>query len=332
MAPVIGSMVWLAGCAGAPQRFEFVERHMGTDVRIVAWASTAARAECGARAAFARIAALDATLSDWRPDSELSCLSRTAPGVAVAVSADLFRVLDRARELTIRTDGAFDVTVGPFVVLWRRAVRLGELPTPARLDTAATGVGPHVLRFDAARREVTLSESGVRIDLGGIGKGYAADAALLELERAGLPRALVDAGGDIAIGAAPPGREGWLIALGGIEEDSAATAGVLLANCGIATSGDLFRFVEIHGVRYSHIVDPRSGFGVPDRRAASVIARDAATADALASAACVLEPDAALRVVGAEPGAVALLRRAGPDGVRTYLSGGFPAITHRRSP
>lgn len=298
-----------AGCR-APARFEFAEPHMGTEFRVVLYAADAGAARRAADAAFARIAALDDALSDWDDGSELSRLSRAswggAPSEPVAVSADLHRVLERAVEIAARTGGAFDPTIGPYVRLWRRSRRQGELPTRARLEEAGASVGYEKLELlDGG--SVRLLAADMRLDLGGIAKGYALDEALEVLAALGVERALVDGGGDVACGAPPPGRAHWTIALEGARHGEY----VGLADAAIATSGASAQFVEIGGLRYSHVVDARTGLGDTAGLQASVIARDAMTADAYASALCVggveRVGELAARVRGAEAGILAAL-------------------------
>lgn len=296
---------------------------MGTGFRIVAWIDDEQRAETAMRAAFARIAALDTALSDWKPDSELSRLSRAPRGGPVTVSDDLLAVLVRAAEIAQATGGAFDVTLGPFVVLWRRALRQRELPAPERLDAARASVGWRLVAIDREARTVTLRAPSMRLDLGGIGEGFAADAALAVLAEHGITRALVDAGGDLAIGDPPPDEDGWTIALRTSAEGPAEA--IRVARCGVATSGDLFRSIEIDGTRWSHVIDPRTGLGVTARRSATVVAADAATADALATACCVLEPNAALEAVARIDGAAALVRQTDDEATVVRVSPGFPA-------
>ena len=298
---------------------------MGSEFRIVAWSESSTAAAEGARAAFARIKALDDALSDWQPDSELSRLSRSAPGVPVPVGADLFEVLALAREASLASDGAFDVTVGPCVVLWRRACRQLELPTAARLEAARAAVGFRLVELDVDRRTVTLGAASMRLDLGGIAKGYAGDAALAALAASGITRALVDGGGDLAVGEPPPGETGWLVAIQPLEDAAAPREAVRVARCGIASSGDLFRYVEIDGVRKAHKVDTRTRLGVQERGSPPVIAPPGAMAHARASAACVLEPEAALAAVARVDGATALVRRAADGRTVTRSSAGFPA-------
>lgn len=284
---------------------------MGMPFRVVLYAENPAKANAGARAAFARIQQLNDILSDYDASSELSRLSRTSgSGQAVRVSDDLWRVLARALEISRRSEGAFDVTVGPVINLWRRARRQQALPDPARLAAARRAVGWQHVRLDAAARTVELRLPDMRLDLGGIAKGYALAEALKVLEGRRLPRALVSCGGDMAAGEPPPGQAGWRIEVAPPKlTDAPPSRFVRLRGAALATSGDLFQYVEIEGVRYSHIVDPRTGLGLTDHSQVVVIAADAMTADALATAVSVLGPAKGLRLVRKERGAAALIMR-----------------------
>lgn len=295
---------------------------MGTAFRIVVHADDERRIEDAMRAAFARIAGLDAAMTDYDRSSELSQLSVVAVDAPVEVSADLFAVLDLAARVSMLSRGAFDVTVGPAMGLWRRARRQGELPTEARLAAARAAMGTGLIELDPAKRTVRLARPGMRLDLGGIAKGYAAQKAFEVLEAHGCPCALVDAGGDVVCGDASPGADGWAIGLTSLGGEPDAT--IRVSRASVATSGDLFRFLEIDGVRYSHVLDPRTGIGVVGRRQATVLAPDGALADALASVACVLEPHEALRVIARWPGAEAEIAFDDGAGVTALRSAGFP--------
>lgn len=259
---------------------------MGTRFRIVLYARNARLASVASRIAFDHVAALDATMSDYRDTSELNRVCDLAAARPIVVSDDLFQVLSHAQHFSEVTEGAFDVTAGPLVRLWRRARRTGELPEPDRLSAARGLTGYRMLRLDTASRAVSLDKEGMRIDLGGIAKGYAADRALEDLRRVGIKSALVAAGGDIALGAAPPGREGWRVEVLGL--GAKPFCALLLKNGAVSTSGDSWQYAEIDGVRYSHIIDPRTGRALTGRRSATVVASDGASADALATAVCVL--------------------------------------------
>lgn len=289
-------------------RFQYTEVHMGMQARIVLYAPSEPVARAGAAAAFRRIGELDAIMSDYRQDSELRRLCDRAGGGPVRVSRDLFRVLQRAQEIAKWSDGAFDVTCGPLIALWRQARRDGRLPSQEAVTAAKALVGFRNLRLHPRRQAVELLKPGLRLDLGGIAKGYACDAAVAMLRARRLSRCMVDMGGDIVLGDAPPGRAGWEIENLNAERDEDRI--LTLSRCGVSTSGDIEQFVEIDGVRYSHIVDPRTGLGVTSRLAATVVAPKGELSDPLATAVCVLGPDAGRRLAARYPGTRVFIRRA----------------------
>src|SRR5437773_6196241 len=186
-------------------------------------------------------------------------------------------------------------------------------PLPARLAQALQAVGHKKLRLDSRRHTVELLKPNMRLDLGAIAKGYAADEALRVLRRQGITRALVAGGGDMTLGDRPPGKRGWRIEIAPLDTTNAPPARfVLLANAGLATSGDVFQHVEIGGKRYSHIVDPRTGIGLTDHSLVTVIAQDGITADSLATAVSVLGPEKGKKLIENTKGAaVQIVRQPG---------------------
>ena len=316
----------------ANQRFEFAQPQMGLPFRLVFYAPDAVTASNAAHAAFARIGQLNDLLSDYDTDSELSRLSRTSgEGRAVPVGPDLWNNLQRAQQLAAQTGGAFDVTVGPYVNLWRKARREKKLPRADRLHEARAAVGWEKLRLDPRARTATLLVPNMRLDLGAIAKGYAVDAALQVLRAHGLPRALVTGGGDMAAGDPPPGKKGWRIEVAPLDVTHAPPARfVLLAHAGLATSGDIFQRLEIDGVRYSHIVNPKTGLGLTDHSLVTVIARDGLTADSLATAVSVLGPEQGMKLVERTRGTAVHLVRRPSDQIETRASKRFAAFAERR--
>jgi len=296
-------LLLLVGCRSVPpspqlNRYEFQSPYMGMLFRITLFAPDSASAVAAADAAFRRISALEDTLSDYQADSELNLLCEQAPGRPVSVSADLFEVLRRAQQLSEASGGAFDVTAGPYVRLWRFARKRKVLPSEADLAAARASVGYQNLVLDARSQTVTLLAPDMRLDVGGLAKGYAADQALQVLKGRGLPRALVAASGDIAIGDPPPGRPGWRIAISSVEgESDHSTPTLCLHNAGISTSGDTEQFIEIDGVRYSHIVNPATALGLTNRIQATVVAPDATTSDPLATTVCILGPQKGMQLI-----------------------------------
>lgn len=272
------------------ERFEFAEKKMGVPTRIIMFAPNAETANAAANAVWKRFDELNAALSDYDSESEIVrvCRDSGKSGAPVAISADLRRTLEESRRFCVLTDGAFDATVGPVVKLWRRSRYFNERPPEKILDAAKKTVGLDGWKLTEAGVETA---PGVRFDVGGIAKGFALDEALKTLRTFGIESALVDAGGDLRLGAAPPGKDGWTIGIAGLVKDGEPAFYRTLANVGVASSGDANRYLEIDGVRYSHIIDPRTGEPLVRRCVATVVAADATAADALASAVCVLGID-----------------------------------------
>ena len=284
-APLSLLLIAAAGRLTALERFEAVEPAMGTLFRIVVYAESATHARAGFNAAFARARELDDRLSDYLPESELNRLCRAG---RAPVSDDMFAVLQAALDLARDSGGAFDPTLGPFTRLWRDSRRQGRLPGAETLAEARLRTGWRKVRLNSRTHGVTLAVPGMQLDLGGIAKGFAADQMLLVLRRLGLPSALVAASGDLAVGDAPPGGPGWTVAVAGTTR--------VVSNCGVSTSGPAEQFAEIGGVRYSHIIDPRTGIGLVSARTVGTIAHTATLADALATAAVVLDEARAARL------------------------------------
>lgn len=248
------------------------------------------RQEAARRALHEAEAALrrtEARMSAHLERSELSRLNAAEAGVVVRLSADTMAVLEAARRFHGETDGAFDATCRPLVELWRDAGRAGRLPEPPAL-LQARGRSRWDL-FELHGDGVVKRAAGARIDLGGIAKGWGIDRAMEELERAGVRGAMVEVGGDLRVAGARPDRSPWSVDVRHpFAEGMVAT--LRLTNGAVATSGNYARFVTIDGRRYSHIVDPRSGWPAEATPSVTVVAPDALTADAWATALSVLGP------------------------------------------
>jgi thiamine biosynthesis lipoprotein len=304
-------------------------RIMGAPWKIKVFAADHATAEAAVEAALAEVERLDRVLSDYDSESELFRLSASAPATEpVPVSDDLWNVLVAAETFREKSEGAFDITVGPLTTLWRQARRTGKLPREDKLATARAAVGGGI-EFDHATRRVRLTKPGMRLDAGGIGMGYAADRAMDLLKDRGITSAMIDASGDILVSDAPPGTEGWRILVAPLEPGGDGET-ITLVNAAVTTSGDAFQAVEIDGVRYSHIVDPRTGFGVKGLSAVTVIAPDATTADALATAASVLGMCERAKLVTDTPGASARFVWGDGGKIRTLSTHGWPGPSSTR--
>jgi FAD:protein FMN transferase len=317
--------LFIAGILGLgnpkpPERHEFHESHMGTKVRIVLYAPNLQSAESASKAAFARIAAIEAVLSDYSETSEISrvsALNDRAPNLPQKISADLQAVLTVALEISTASDGAFDVTIGPLSSLWRATRKSKKLPDAATLATAKALVDYRHLKLDAKSHTLTISKAGMRLDFGGIGKGFAADEALKVLKLQGISSALVALSGDIAVSQPPPGQVGWTVDIAPLTAGESSPR-LVLSDAAVSTSGDLFQFVDIGDVRYSHVLDPKTGLGLTGFRSVTVIAPSATVADGFSKAASLMDPKRVIELMDRRDGlAVYAARKDTWDGAIT---------------
>ncbi len=271
------------------QRFDFERALMGTRFLISTYGDDEAKAKNAADLAFAKAEEINLCASDYIADSELLRLSKLPPHQPIVVSATLFDLLTQSLHFAKITDGRFDPTLGPLTHLWRQSRRQGALPTEEILHAAQDSCGWKNVALDPNKKTITLLTDNMRLDLGGIAKGYAADAMLTIMEKNGFPRTCITAGGDLRIGEPPPGKIGWSVGVKTFDPAQLAQTKEL-ARCAVSTSGDLHQSIEINGIHYSHIVDPKTGLGLTQHRAVTIIAPNATTSDALATAACVAEP------------------------------------------
>jgi FAD:protein FMN transferase len=330
---LLGSF-WAGDCAlpaapspEPPGLFQYALPRMGTQFRVMLYHSDRLQAQKSALAALDRVEDLEDIFSDYRERSEVNRLCLTAVGQPWRISPELYLVLDTSLRISQLSGGAFDVTVGPVVQLWRQARRGGRLPDPEELKKARRNVGYTNIVLDPGAKTALVKLPGMKIDFGGIAKGYAADQALAILRSKGIRRALVDAGGDLAVGEAPPGQPGWKIL---VRNPNPAALDkpeyLLLQNTGVATSGDTFQYLEVNGRRYSHIINPANGMGLSDSASTTVIAPDGMTADALATALSVMPVADGLRLVESMKGVSAAIVHRGPAGLQRSLSRGFPKL------
>ncbi len=320
---------WLGngGGEGELERFESERTLMGTTFRIVVYCEGAAVAERAFEASFARVAALEKVMSDYDPESEVSLVSARSGDGPIGVSGDLFDVLSYSDQISRKTDGAFDVTVGPVVRLWRRSQRTRMLPSRESLAESMERVGYRLMRLDSDRRTVELMKRGMKLDLGGVGKGWAGDEVIAFLKGVGVSRALVSAAGDVVVSGPPPGERGWRVSVASAKGLGARAVEVLLLTDGaVSTSGDLERFVEIDGVRYSHIVDPKTGLGAVDRASVTVVAARGRDTDALATAVYVMGAERGEKLICEWAGASALYQRVVGDRVGERKMGDWEKI------
>ena len=271
---------------------------MGTLFRLVFYAQDERTANRAASEAFARIAELERVFSTYDPQSEARRLcAGSAVDSWVTASSDLTRVLSIGQQISKSTDGAFDITIGPVTRIWRQARRNQQFPARSKLDLAKKAVGYQLLQVDSDRLRIRLKHVDMRFDFGGIAKGDALDEVANILKKHQIDRFSIDGGGDILVGKVPP-EAGWPVSIPGLTSDGPPIKIRLPGGHAIATSGDIYQYLEYKGERYSHLVDPRTGRAVKGRRQVTVIAKKGITADSWASAASVLSVPEALRVIG----------------------------------
>jgi len=293
-----------AAAAASPKS---VRKKMGSRFEVTAVASDEAAAWRAIEAAYAEIDRIEALISSWREDSETSALNRRAGSGPVGVSPELFQLIRRALSVSELTGGAFDITFAGAGNLWDFKSPSPRLPEPAAVAAALADVGFRLVRLDPRAGTVELARPGVRIGFGAIGKGYAANRAVAAMKELGVRAGVVNAGGDLlAFGRREDGRP-WTVAIADPRAPDRPFALLDVGDRAVVTSGDYESFVMIDGVRYAHILDPRTGYPVRGVESVTVICPDAELADALATGLFVLGPRAGIELVDRLHGVEALI-------------------------
>ncbi len=283
----------------AQKRYAFQRYLMGSEFNIVFYAANDSIAKVASDSVFRRIEFLNTVLSDYLDGSEANQLSALAGSEKwQKVSPEMFEVLSNSIAISQKTNGAFDVSIGAITQLWRRAIRRNFFPETAEIEKNKTTVGYNFIQLNAKNRSVKLLKTGTRLDFGGIGKGYAADEGIRVLKHFKIVRALIDAGGDLAIAQPPPNKPlGWAIEISSGLKDPTKMQTIFLKNCGVATSGKTYRYIDHNGKRYSHIVNPKTGVGLLNHVRTTVVAENGTVADALATAFSVLGIEKSKKIV-----------------------------------
>ncbi|MBM4026225.1 MAG: FAD:protein FMN transferase [Planctomycetes bacterium] len=301
---------------------------MGTFSRVIVIAPSQSAAQRCIEAAFDVQDRVESLMSYHREDSELSKINRYAAERPVPVSDWMFEVLQEAVRFHELSEGAFDVTVGPLMDLWRRAGKTNVLPTEEALAEARRKVGSDKLILDPKNRTVRFAVEGMRVDLGGIAKGYAVDKAVEAMIKRGARGGLVDLGGNIRVfGRAPAGQERWRIGLQdpNVAPDQFGGSPPLLVlemtDASVATSGHYRRFTKVQGQTQSHILNPRTGAGAGALASDTIIAPDAISADALSTAVSVLGLEKGLALIERLPAVEVILIPSDNNAVPIFSRG-----------
>ena len=301
----------LSGCVGAPtgQESAVVTRaqmQMGTLVKITVVARSEAVAQAAATAGFTEIRRLEELLSTWIPTSELSRVNASAGVMPVHVSPETLTVVQRAVQVADMTDGGFNIAIGPAVDAWR--VTEGQrIPTESELDALRPLVDLQAVHVDVREQTIYLGKAGMRIDVGGIGKGYAADQAVDALRRAGAKAGVVALSGDIKTFGRLPGGKMFPVGIQHPRRDGSVLAWIDLQDEAISTAGDYERFFEREGVRYHHILDPRTLQPARSCQSVTVIAREGVWADGLDTGIFVMGPERGMELVERLPDVEAII-------------------------
>lgn len=303
-----------------PARAEWIQRVtdgiMGTRIVVELWADDRDKGNAAVEAVLAEMRRIDESMSTYKPASEVSQVNAQAAQHAIKVSAELFDLLTTSLEFSRITAGAFDITYASVGYLYdyREHVR----PSDAQIAKALPGINYKHVLLDADARTVKFSQPGVRIDLGGIGKGHAVDRGIAILQARGFKHALVTAGGDSRIVGDRFGKP-WVVGIRHPDRKEEVIAKIPLEDAALSTSGDYERYFDEDGVRYHHILDPHTGKSAHKVRSATIIGPTATRTDGLSKTAFVLGPERAIELYNQMEGIDAVL--VTPDGRVLYTKG-----------
>ncbi len=315
---IIGLSLWIALFSSA--RAEWIEHVedgiMGTRIVVELWSEDRAQGEEAVQAVLAEMRRIDEAMSTYKPTSEVSRVNAEAAARPVPISQELFDLLATSIEFSKVTRGAFDITYASvgYMYDYREHVR----PNEDEIAKALPGVNYRHLILDPKARTIKFARDGVRIDLGGIGKGYAVDRGIAILQARGIQHALVTAGGDSRIIGDRFGNP-WVVGIRHPDRKNEVIARIPLEDAAISTSGDYERYFDENGVRYHHIIDPKTGHSASKVRSATIIGPTATRTDGLSKTAFVLGPEQAIEIYNSLDDIDAIL--VTPDGRVLYTEG-----------
>jgi FAD:protein FMN transferase len=300
-----------AGCVGVSPGLESVvvtraQMQMGTLVKITAVARSESIAQAAAAAGFAEIHRLEELLSTWIPTSELSRVNTSAGVKPVSVSPETMTVVQSATQVAEMTDGGFNIAIGPVVDAWN-VIEGRRIPTESELETLRPLVDLQAVHADSGKRTIFLEKIGMRIDVGGIGKGYTADQAVIAMKKAGALAGVVALSGDIKTFGRLPGGRKFPVGIQHPRKEGAVLAFIDLEDEAISTAGDYERFFERDGVRYHHILDPKTLQPARSCQAVTVVAREGIWADGLDTGIFVMGVESGMRLVESLPDVEAII-------------------------
>ena len=305
------------------KRFQFSEDKMGSSFNLIFYHTDSAEAVTLAKECFLIVDSLNNIFSDYSSESEVGKLASQTNQIDIKVSDELFSMIIRSQDAWKRSGKTFDITIGALTQLWRKAKKENRFPSEAEIKAAKDLTGFRNLTINESSKTISFKKQGIRFDFGGIVPGYTAQRVIDFLKTKNINIALVDASGDIVISDAPPGKDGWTIGVNLPENENEIWDKKLeLKNFAVSTSGDVYRYTIHNGIKYSHIIDPGTGYGVTSQRNVTVIAKYGTDADWLATACSILPIKKALKL-GKKEHASILIATMDVEKIITYKSKNF---------
>ena len=306
------------------KRFSFSQPKMGSPFNIIFYATDSANANLIAKECFQLVDSFVSIYSDYIDSSELNRLcTRAGNQEPVPLSPALYDILMQSKFGYEKSHGSFDISLGPLTRLWRKARKEKIFPADSMVKEKLLICGFDKIRIDTLAHTAELLQKGMQLDLGGIGQGYIAQKTIDFLKTKNIHNALVDVSGDIAAIGRPPGKAGWTVAINVPEQgETLLKKQLLIRDMAVTTSGDVYQFFEHDGKRYSHIVDPKTGYGITSQKNVTVIAKDGTMADWLTKA-CSILPISQAKKLAHSLGAEVLIGEMKNGKIKLYISKGF---------
>ena len=271
------------------RKFSYSEMKMGSAFNLIIVSADSNKANHLARKSYELVDSLNHIFSNYDSSSELSKINASAGLLPYKMSRAMLDLVQKSQYAYIQSKGAYDISIGPLSSLWRKARKAKLFPEASTVLATKKLVGLNQVKINKRLGTIFLPNANMQLDFGGIAKGYIAQWVINFLKANGIQQALADAGGDIVMSGAPLNQQGWLIGVNLPETtDQLLNKKLQLSNCSVATSGDVYQFIEYKGVKYSHIINPLTGYGVTNLRNVTIVAKTGATADWLATACSIL--------------------------------------------
>lgn len=305
---------------------------MGSSFNLIFYHTDSAEAESLSKECFLIVDSLNNIFSDYSSESEVGKLALQTNQTDIKVSDELFLMILRSKDAWKRSGKTFDITIGALTQLWRKVKKENRFPSEAEIKAAKDITGFKNLIINERSKIISFKKPGIHLDFGGIVPGYVAQRVIDFLKTKNINISLVDASGDIVMGDAPPGKDGWTIGINLPENENEIWDKKLeLKNLAVSTSGDVYRYTIHNGIKYSHIINPRTGYGVTSQRNVTVITKYGADADWLATACSILPIKKALKLAKKEHASILIATMNG-EKIVTYKSKSFDKYFQKKKP